>query len=347
MGAHCSIHNDTLDETVMVFVGVNTKVLQPLLYAITGAATLLSGGVAMGSVAPILTLGGGSTATAATVAAAGEVALLTLSIPVATITAAAGGIVSASNYCLDKFQTQLVTDLTKGGYHTCLPGQTYTSSAVTPALNLRAWLVRIQRTPQAIIIKRCSGSVWSGRKPGQHSLYRVLDKSVFRQWTKHHGSIPMPMEHNDVYESKMGNTDGVVGSSSGDCKTVDDGNSNSGTAPLHKLEGNDDKRIGRNDGNTTSHHDPILATTLPQNSATTTKQTPPQHLKDVSESATIVKGQSQHHHADIGSSHSHSHSDMVDEASFTFLDSGMTNCKCILVKDDENQNDRDAWIQIN
>lgn len=184
MGAHCSIHNDTQDETVMVYVGVNTKVLQPILWSITGAATLLSGGVALGSVPGILSV---SVATGAEAAAV-------ISISVSTLTAAAGGFVSATNFVLEQLQTQLVNDLAKGGYHKLLPGQTYTTQKLTAGLNLRAWVVRIQKTEQAIIMKRCDASVWSGAKPGSRTLYRVLDKSVFSHWTNHE-TIPIRYEH--------------------------------------------------------------------------------------------------------------------------------------------------------
>ena len=180
MGAYCSIHNDTQDETVMVYVGVNTKVLQPILWSITGAATLLSGGVAMGSVPGILS-----------VTIAGEASVL---ISVSTLTAAAGGFVSATNFVLEQLQTQLVNDLAKGGYHKLLPGQTYTTQKLTPGLNLRAWIVRIQKTDHAIIIKRGDASVWSGPKPGSRAVYRVLDKRVFSQWTNHE-TIPIGYEH--------------------------------------------------------------------------------------------------------------------------------------------------------
>lgn len=180
MGAYVSVHNDTSDETVMVFVGVNTKVLQPLLWSITGVATAMSGGVALGSLPATVSL-----------TVAGE---MTLAVSVSTLTAAAGGLVSASNFILDQLQTKLVNDLTKGGYHKCLPGQTYTTPKLSPALNLRAWLVRIQRTPEAIIIKRCSASVWTGGKPGSQSVYRVLDKHTFPKWTKHE-TIPIKYQH--------------------------------------------------------------------------------------------------------------------------------------------------------
>jgi hypothetical protein len=52
---------------------------------------------------------------------------LTLMVSVGTLTSVAGGLVSASNFVLDRLQTQLVNDLTKGGYHKCLPGQTTAS----------------------------------------------------------------------------------------------------------------------------------------------------------------------------------------------------------------------------
>ena len=175
MGANCSIHNDTSDETVMVFVGVNTKVVQPILWSVAALATAASGGVAMGSVPAMITLG----------TAAGE---LSVAVSVSTLTAAAGGFVSASNFVLDQLQTQLVHDLTKGGYHKCLPGQTYTTCKLSPALNLRAWVVRISRTDKAIIIQRCSASVWTGNTDN------VLNKTTFPKWTKHE-TIPIQFEH--------------------------------------------------------------------------------------------------------------------------------------------------------
>jgi hypothetical protein len=170
MGAHCSIHNDTLDETVMVFIGVNTKVLQPLLWSITGMATVVSGGVAIGSLPAVVR-----------VSMLGGQAMM---LSVNAMTAAAGGMVSASNYVLDALQTRLVQDLTKGGYHKCLPGQTYTLSGVTPGLNLRAWLVRIQKTETSIFIQRCDASVWTG------NVYRVMDQVQFRHW-KSQETIPL------------------------------------------------------------------------------------------------------------------------------------------------------------
>ncbi|CAB9514582.1 expressed unknown protein [Seminavis robusta] len=174
MGAVCSIHNDTVDETVMVYIGVNTKVLQPLLWSITGLATALSGGVAVGTFPA-----------AVSVTVAGEAVMVSVS----AITAAAGGLVSASNFVLEALQTKLVNDLTKGGYHKLLPGQTYTTQKLSPALNLRVWLVRIHKTENAILIKRCDSSVWTGTKPGSANIYRVRDKLQFRHW-KSHETIP-------------------------------------------------------------------------------------------------------------------------------------------------------------
>jgi hypothetical protein len=182
MGAHCSIHNDTVDETVMVFVGANTKVLQPLLWSITGVATAVSGGVAMGSLPAVVRVGGQ--------------ALLSVN----ALTTAAGGVVSASHFVLDHLQTKLVSDLTKGGYHKCLPGQTYTTPPVTPGLNMRAWLVRIQKTDRHLLIQRCDASVWSGHD------YRVMDKRQFRHW-KSQETIPLvaikqPTSHNVLEEDE-------------------------------------------------------------------------------------------------------------------------------------------------
>lgn len=153
------------------------QVLKPILWTITGMATFLSGGVAWGAVPGVLSL---------------SVAEYTLVVSVSTITAAAGGLVSATNWVLDSVQTKLVADLAKGGYHKLLPGQTYTSRKTSLSLNMRAWVVRIQRTPDAIIIRRCNTSVWSGPTYGSNNTYNVMDKKCFSNWRNE--TIPIRAE---------------------------------------------------------------------------------------------------------------------------------------------------------
>ena len=46
MGSYCSIHNDTRDETVLVYVGANPHVIKPILWTLSGFATMLSGAAA-------------------------------------------------------------------------------------------------------------------------------------------------------------------------------------------------------------------------------------------------------------------------------------------------------------
>mmetsp|Transcript_11867 Transcript_11867/g.18206 ORF Transcript_11867/g.18206 Transcript_11867/m.18206 type:complete len:237 (+) Transcript_11867:244-954(+) len=166
MGSYCSIHNDTKDETVMVFVGANTKVLKPILWTITALATAMSSGAASGMIPGVVGI---------TLAAE-----YTLVVSVSTLTAVAGGVVTTTNWVLDRVQNQVVADLSKGGYHKILPGQTWTSARMTCALNLRAWVVRIQKTEHAVIIRRASSSVFTGSIPGSSSVYSVMD--TFSNW---------------------------------------------------------------------------------------------------------------------------------------------------------------------
>jgi len=85
MGSYCSIHNDTRDETVMVYLGANTELIKPLLIAISGLATAASSGAAWGVIPRIVgtvTVGAADT---------------TLVVSVGALTAAASGVVSAKH----------------------------------------------------------------------------------------------------------------------------------------------------------------------------------------------------------------------------------------------------------
>eukprot|EP00957_Ditylum_brightwellii_P021301 1606710-Ditylum_brightwellii.AAC.1 len=79
MGSYCSIHNDTQDKTVMVYLGANTKSIKPLLIAISGLATAASSGAVWGVIPRIvgtITVGAANT---------------TLVMSVGALTAAASG----------------------------------------------------------------------------------------------------------------------------------------------------------------------------------------------------------------------------------------------------------------
>ena len=106
----------------------------------------------------------------------------TLVVSVSAVTAATGGIVSATNYVLDKVQNTVVNDLAKGGYHKIMPGQTYTTGRMTSSLNLRAWLVRIKKTHHSILIRRSDSSVWTGSTSRNNNIYNVLDNHYFSTW---------------------------------------------------------------------------------------------------------------------------------------------------------------------
>mmetsp|Transcript_12047 Transcript_12047/g.16084 ORF Transcript_12047/g.16084 Transcript_12047/m.16084 type:complete len:100 (-) Transcript_12047:427-726(-) len=85
MGSYCSIHNDTRDETVMVYLGANTELIKPILIAISGLATAASSGAAWGVIPRIVgtvTVGAADT---------------TLVVSVGALTAAASGVVSAKH----------------------------------------------------------------------------------------------------------------------------------------------------------------------------------------------------------------------------------------------------------
>ena len=85
--------------------------------------------------------------------AGGAEATTTILVSMSSLTTAANGLVTASTYLLETCQTKLVADLTKGGYHKVLPGQTYTTRHWLPvATNLRAWVIRIQSSESSILV---------------------------------------------------------------------------------------------------------------------------------------------------------------------------------------------------
>jgi hypothetical protein len=201
MGSYCSIHNDTKDETVMVYVGANPQVLKPILWSISGFAALLSGAASMGMIG--------------VTAAEWVVAEQTLMVSVSAMSSAAGALVSASNWVLDTVQNKFVADFSKGGYHKLLPGQTFTTSQKTLGLNLRAWIIRIQKTKQAIIIRRANSSVWTGATNRSTNIYNVTNQKYFKNWRTE--TIPVQVQHiTSQTESADGYT--MVGSAGPECR---------------------------------------------------------------------------------------------------------------------------------
>mmetsp|Transcript_38932 Transcript_38932/g.71921 ORF Transcript_38932/g.71921 Transcript_38932/m.71921 type:complete len:223 (-) Transcript_38932:416-1084(-) len=164
MSSRCSIHNDTDGETVMVYLGANTKVVKAIFWTITSLATLASGAAAWGSVQ--------LTSKVAEL----TIAEYTIAISASTVATAAGSLVSAAKWVLEEVQNKMVADLTKGGYSKVLPGHAYTSGKLPPSLNMRVWVVRIQKTESSIIVQRANCSVWSGQ------TLRVMDKGSFARW---------------------------------------------------------------------------------------------------------------------------------------------------------------------
>mmetsp|Transcript_25863 Transcript_25863/g.37917 ORF Transcript_25863/g.37917 Transcript_25863/m.37917 type:complete len:238 (-) Transcript_25863:219-932(-) len=210
MGSYCSIHNDTRDETVMVYLGANTKLIKPLLIAISGLATAASSGAAWGVIPRIVgtvTVGAADT---------------TLVVSVGALAAAASGVVSATNWALDRTQNKIVADFSRGGYHKILPGQTYTSHKRALALNLRAWVVRIQQTPDAIIIRRSDASVWTGSVDGSNVNYNVMDRKHFSKWRTE--TIPIriqvPSETPSDFDEEYSLVHGGINSKSEDVSWV-------------------------------------------------------------------------------------------------------------------------------
>ena len=113
MGSYCSIHNDTRDETVLVYVGANPQVIKPVLWTLSGFATMLSGAAAWGIIsATVVEL---------------SLASYSVAITASTIASATGTFVSATNWALESLQNKFVVDFTKAGYSKLLPGQTYTT----------------------------------------------------------------------------------------------------------------------------------------------------------------------------------------------------------------------------
>lgn len=94
MGSYCSVHNDTRDETVLVYVGANPHVIKPILWTLSGFATMLSGAAAWGIIS-------------ATVV---ELSLASYSVVItaSTIASATGSFVSATNWALESLQNKFV-----------------------------------------------------------------------------------------------------------------------------------------------------------------------------------------------------------------------------------------------
>lgn len=167
MGSYCSIHNDTRDETVLVYVGANPAVIKPILWTLSGFATMLSGAAAWGIIS-------------ATVV---ELSLASYSVVItaSTIASATGSFVSATNWALESLQNKFVVDFTKAGYTKLLPGQTYTTRRKPVGFNMRAWVIRIHRRDNCVVIQKANGSVFSSRRPGKISMYRITGRE-FRNW---------------------------------------------------------------------------------------------------------------------------------------------------------------------
>jgi len=102
-------------------------------------------------------------------------------ITASTIASATGSFVSATNWALESLQNKFVVDFTKAGYTKLLPGQTYTTRKPI-GLNMRAWVIRIQRRDNCVVIQKANGSVFSSRRPGKISTYRITDRRGFRNW---------------------------------------------------------------------------------------------------------------------------------------------------------------------
>mmetsp|Transcript_37642 Transcript_37642/g.82448 ORF Transcript_37642/g.82448 Transcript_37642/m.82448 type:complete len:224 (-) Transcript_37642:317-988(-) len=165
MGSYCSIHNDTPDETVMVYVGANPQVIKPVLWTLSGFATMLSGAAAWGIInATIVEM---------------AVAQYTVVVTASAIASATGGLVSATNWALESLQNKLVADLSRGGYSKLLPGQLYTTGRKPVAFNMRCWIIRIRREENAIVIQRSNASVWTSRRPGGIATHNVTDRTLF------------------------------------------------------------------------------------------------------------------------------------------------------------------------
>jgi len=189
MGSYCSIHNDTRDETVLVYVGANPQVIKPVLWTLSGFATMLSGAAAWGIIsATVVEL---------------SLASYSVAITASTIASATGTFVSATNWALESLQNKFVVDFTKAGYSKLLPGQTYTTRRKPLGLNMRAWVIRIQKRDNCIVIQKANASVFSSRRPGKISTYRVTDRRVFRNWRDE--VIPIEFSVSDGEEGRSSN----------------------------------------------------------------------------------------------------------------------------------------------
>jgi len=189
MGSYCSIHNDTRDETVLVYVGANPQVIKPVLWTLSGFATMLSGAAAWGIIsATVVEL---------------SLASYSVAITASTIASATGTFVSATNWALESLQNKFVVDFTKAGYSKLLPGQTYTTRRKPLGLNMRAWVIRIQKRDNCIVIQKANASVFSSRRQGKISTYRVTDRRVFRNWRDE--VIPIEFSVSDGEEGRSSN----------------------------------------------------------------------------------------------------------------------------------------------
>jgi hypothetical protein len=139
-----------------------------------------------------------------------------VSVSVSAISSAAGALVSASNWVLDTLQNKFVADLSEGGYQKLLPGQTFTTSQKTIGLNLRTWVIRIQKTEKAILIRRANSSVWTGATNGNTNIYNVTDKKYFKNWRTE--TIPVEV-HIESQTESGGYT--MVGSAEPECRLTE------------------------------------------------------------------------------------------------------------------------------
>jgi hypothetical protein len=207
MGSYCSIHNDTKDETILVYVGANPQVIKPILWSISGVAALFSGAASMGVIGVTVTKW--------------AVAEQTLVVSVSAMASAAGALVSASNWVLDTVQNKFVADFSKGGYQKLLPGQTFTTSRKTPMVcfNLRAWVIRIQKTEKAIIIRRANSSVWTGATNGGTNTYHVTNQKYFTNWRME--TIPVEVEVHIATSQTESDGYTMVGSAGPECRLTE------------------------------------------------------------------------------------------------------------------------------
>lgn len=60
-------------------------------------------------------------------------------------------------------------------------------------------MIRIQRRDNCVVIQKANGSVFSSRRPGKISTYRITDWRVFRNWRDE--VIPIEFHRNDSTRS--------------------------------------------------------------------------------------------------------------------------------------------------